>query len=82
MTAEETYRAARAEGLDEVDACYAVKEAHGLTHEQVAELCWAIEARRAVPAWAHGDGRALTVAEKKEAAAWDAGAEPRSIVRR
>ena len=75
-TAEQIYRAARADGMDAVDACTATRKACGISFDAVVELSWAVEAKRPVPAWAHGDGRSLTQSEKTEFAAHLRGGEP------
>lgn len=59
------YKAARAEGQDQVSACNALMAA-GLTLDQAADLCWRIETGKPAPAWLDEAGRPTAAAREWE----------------
>jgi hypothetical protein len=65
------YREARKTGT-QADATRAVQKA-GASFDQACDLCWILETGKPTPAWAHGDGRAVTRREEQERQAWELG---------
>jgi hypothetical protein len=62
------YRAARADGKSQSDACRALIAA-GIDFDDAAEMCWQIETGKPMPKWQHEDGSPTDAA-----LAWDRGA--------
>lgn len=62
----ETYKQARAEGLDRSDAAYRVMDVHGISAADAGDLVWRIETGRPAPEWLDSYGGQTQAARDHE----------------
>lgn len=75
-TAEQAMRQA-IETMDPVDACHAVRQSHGLSFPQVADLYAIVTTGRPIPEWAKSGTVEAIHDPTGERRAWERGGEPR-----
>ena len=69
-TTTDTYKAARAAGQSQAEACRTVMAAHGVSMDAAADLCWEIETGGPEPAWVDEAGEQTEASRE-----WDRGFE-------